>query len=147
MEKNGSRWAPLKPKPSWTCEWSACAATLGSDRRDVSSQLARHRRCVLCCSGGAALTKGAVVFYSPECIWAREEDKHFCWVWLFLLFGDLISAEIETPSWPAATGGNEDGKVHSILTPSYTPQQPPWTAVHVCFRSQRMLCRGRRTLE
>lgn len=45
-----------------------------------------------------------------------ERRQTFVFGLRFFLFGDLISAEIETPTWPAATG-EMNGKVHCIPTP------------------------------
>lgn len=46
----------------------------------------------------------AMFLFYPAMYMSRRRRQTFVLGLLFFLFGDLISAEIETPDWPAATG-------------------------------------------
>lgn len=55
---------------------------------------------------------------------------------LFFLFGDLISAEIETPTWPAATGEMNTGKYAVSWLLTYTTAVTVFTSFScsgLCF--------------
>lgn len=116
----------MKPKTSSTCEWSAfvrysmAASALPEcpDRKDVAYSPGMWT--FLCYIGTAVTEVQRCFLFFLRKYMSQRRRQTFVLGLLFFLFGDLISAEIETPTWPAATGEVNTGKYAVSWLLTYT---------------------------
>lgn len=132
-----SRWWNLRPpQPVSDLPLSATQRLPLQLQRGTHHSLPTGPVYLFCFSGTAVTKVQRCSLFFPRTYMSQRRRQTFVLGLLFLLFGDLISAEIETPTWPAATGEMNTGKYAVSWLLTYTTA----VTVYTKFTTQACAC-------